>query len=833
MSIAGANEVPVVGISAVSVSEEGLAGGLADSTGTPVDTTDLVTQTGSVSITNVSGAESVTLSGPSGITSGGLTVTWSGSGTAGSPLIGSTADGEVLRATIDSNGDYTVTLSKAIDHPDGGGENVLSFDLTVSVSDGGNTSTGAITVSVEDDAPSDLPTHTQSLSTLNTNLLIVLDVSGSMNTADGVNGTTRLASAVASINTLLDRYDEFGDVAVRLVTFSTGANAVGATWMSVADARAALASVSAGGWTYYDDALDAAVNAFDDSGSISGGQNISYFFSDGEPTGTHSVDSTEESQWSDFLYDNGINSFSIGVGSGLSSTSSLDPIAYNGVTGQNTDAVLVTDFAQLDDVLGATVAGSTSGFLHTSGSVDSTSLLGADGGYFESLVAEGTTYAYDPAGNSFTVTGTDRSSYDASSHTLTITTTSGGELTINILTGAYTYDVPTGVDPATAGVSLDYTVRDMDGDTSSSTMNVTVDQMNVIIGAGTVTGTDGPDKLIGRTTDASPGTNSLSGSVASGSTGSSGGANQFAFSVDSVVAGVSVTQVVIDLQAGSDGNAVFNTAGGGSYGPTLGTLSGVSGSDISISAPDNSSTMTINFATGTFTAGDSMHFGVDTSRLGSNTGADFASRGVQFTVTFSDGSTQTVTYGASGGGAAATASVTAAPEPVAGATLDAGDGNDVLIGTGLDDTLDGGDGNDVLSGGAGDDILTGGLGADVFEWSLADRGTGGSPAVDHITDFDTASAGSGGDTLDLRDLLQGESHTGTNPGNLENYLHFEQSGADTVVHVSSTGGFSGGYSAGNEDATIVLDGVNMFSGGLSTDQQIIQDLLSKGKLITD
>ncbi|MCW5616416.1 MAG: cadherin-like domain-containing protein, partial [Rhodocyclaceae bacterium] len=170
--------------------------------------------------------------------------------------------------------------------------------------------------------------------------------------------------------------------------------------------------------------------------------------------------------------------------------------------------------------------------------------------------------------------------------------------------------------------------------------------------------------------------------------------------------------------------------------------------------------------------------------------------------------------------------------------LEGGDGNDTLVGgAGHDhlvggagsDLLDGGDGNDILSGGAGEDQLTGGLGSDVFKWALADRSTSGSPAMDHVTDFDVSP---GGDQLDLRDLLQGEIQ-GTDSGNLLNYLHFESTAAGTVVHVSSNGGFNGGYTPGREDVSITLDGVDLFSGGLSSDQQVIQDLLSKGKLITD
>jgi uncharacterized protein YegL len=165
-------------------------------------------------------------------------------------------------------------------------------------------------------------------------------------------------------------------------------------------------------------------------------------------------------------------------------------------------------------------------------------------------------------------------------------------------------------------------------------------------------------------------------------------------------------------------------------------------------------------------------------------------------------------------------------------TLIGGDGNDRLEGGVGNDVLIGGAGNDVLIGGPGTDTLTGGLGADVFKWELADRGVKGNPASDTVTDFDAAPFGSGGDVLDLRDLLSNESHTAGSTGNLSSFLHFEQSGSDTVVRISTTGGFSGGYVPNQEDHTILLQGVDLI-GGFSTDQQVIQDMLNKGKLITD
>lgn len=185
-------------------------------------------------------------------------------------------------------------------------------------------------------------------------------------------------------------------------------------------------------------------------------------------------------------------------------------------------------------------------------------------------------------------------------------------------------------------------------------------------------------------------------------------------------------------------------------------------------------------------------------------------------------------------------------------TLNGDDGNDILRGNDGNDTLNGGNGSDQLEGGAGNDTLNGGAGADtllggagndtldggladgvsdVFQWELADRGTQGSPALDTINNFGTATAGAGGDVLDLRDLLNGEDQ-GMGTGNLLKFLSFELSGADTIVHISSNGGFGGGYAPAEEDQRITLTGVDLVTG-FANDQAIIQQLLTDGKLIVD
>jgi hypothetical protein len=101
--------------------------------------------------------------------------------------------------------------------------------------------------------------------------------------------------------------------------------------------------------------------------------------------------------------------------------------------------------------------------------------------------------------------------------------------------------------------------------------------------------------------------------------------------------------------------------------------------------------------------------------------------------------------------------------------------------------------------------------------------------TDTITDFNVASVALGGDALDLRDLLVGES---ASIGNLANFLHFDYTGGNTIVHVSSTGQFSPSFSQANDVQTITLTGVNLVQS-FADDNAIIQDLLTKQKLITD
>ena len=84
-----------------------------------------------------------------------------------------------------------------------------------------------------------------------------------------------------------------------------------------------------------------------------------------------------------------------------------------------------------------------------------------------------------------------------------------------------------------------------------------------------------------------------------------------------------------------------------------------------------------------------------------------------------------------------------------------------------------------------------------------------------------ADVADGGDVLDLADLLPGAS-----AANLSSYLNFEHEGGSTTIRISSSGDIGNGY-----DQSITLAGVDLSSIG--DDQTIINDLISRGKLVVD
>jgi len=299
---------------------------------------------------------------------------------------------------------YTYTVKAAIDNDTRGDAAGTYFDDSVTIAVegiGGTAATDSLVIRIRDDAPRAFSAANSGQSTaLPTNLMLVLDISGSMNDPSGVAGLSRLALMKQSVNKLIDDYDAFGDVMVNIVTFSSQASNPQPNWQAATEAKGFVNGLVASGTTNYDDALNTAWNAFkNDGGRQLGGQNILYFLSDGVPNvngvplgalasptygtgdnnlgGGNGIDGDEEADWQGFLKNFEIKSYAIGLGTGAVARQ-LDPIAFDGTAvGTNTNAIVVTDLKDLDATLATTITAPPLAGTLLDGT---TATTGADGG---------------------------------------------------------------------------------------------------------------------------------------------------------------------------------------------------------------------------------------------------------------------------------------------------------------------------------------------------------------------------------------------------------------------------------------------------------------------
>ncbi|MFZ0065929.1 MAG: Ig-like domain-containing protein, partial [Pseudolabrys sp.] len=425
----------------------------------------------------------------------------------------------------------TETLSAALKNPNDNGAQVSSLGHVgvVATDTNGDTATGTVNPFDKDDVPTASPaSNSEQAVAPDTNLLITLDLSGSMGDPSGVGGLTKLQLAEQAVLNLMQQYDTLGHVKVELVTFSDSARDASGGWVDLSDpaAKANLINIilglSAGGNTNYAAALTADMADYAATGKLAGSnvQNVAYFLSDGQPTSgdeiTGGLNTGRQGAWTSFLNTNDIDSFALGMGTASNQPAfqaALNPIAFDGRgSGTDTNGIVVTDLSQLVGTLVSTVnaapvTGNLIGGL--------TANLGADGGHFLSLVVNGvdgagtsTTYTFDPtSATPITVSGISHEiSFNASTDVLTVHTVSG-TLALDMggaNVGQYVYTPSASVTSATE--QFGYNVVDGDGDTAGSTLTVTISPPpasatnQVLIGgsnADTLNGGQGDDILIG------------------------------------------------------------------------------------------------------------------------------------------------------------------------------------------------------------------------------------------------------------------------------------------------------------------------------------------------
>jgi len=135
---------------------------------------------------------------------------------------------------------------------------------------------------------------------------------------------------------------------------------------------------------------------------------------------------------------------------------------------------------------------------------------------------------------------------------------------------------------------------------------------------------------------------------------------------------------------------------------------------------------------------------------------------------------------------------------------------------------------------SGSNSLTELAGGDTFVFALSANGTPGTAQTQTISAFNGNAPTGGGDVLNLADLLSGvaPSVLASSPSN---YLHFTEANVSgvnvTTLHVSSTGGYSGGFSSALDTMQIALNNTDLLQSGSLTSSQLIQNLLTQHKLV--
>jgi VCBS repeat-containing protein len=780
-----------------------------------------------------------------------------GTGAITYTLVGS-ATGNYGQIQLNADGTYTYTLTSApkTSPSANDGANTLSESFTYKATDAlGNSTTSTLVVNIVDDVPKAVASDRSVAAVeIDSNLLIVLDISGSMADASGVPGLSRLALAKQAISALLDKYDDLGDVKVQLVTFSSNATDRTSVWVDVATAKTILAGLTAGGGTNYDAAVAVMQTAFNTSGKLTGAQNVGYFFSDGKPN-EGDINAADEAALKNFLDANNIKNYAIGLGSGVSNAN-LDPLAYDGISHTNTNAVVVTDLNQLNSVLSGTVQGApvTGSLLGEGGT------FGADGGFIKSIVVDGTTYTYDPKalsgqGSLTPSGGTNHGTFNTANNTLSIATNNGGTLLINLDTGDYTYTSQ----KTTAVViteNIGFTVSDNDGDLASSTLTVKVipnappvavdDHVitNVLSGNIVVPG----ELLLANDTD--PNGDTLNATPTTFNTGwaakgadftgtgaitfngnSNTAANQTLADVRNAFAANTAAMTAVLVISGYLG-AVTNANANDEdlitvklkQGETLNLDHNLAAGHITMEYSLNGGAFVTIADGGTITASADGTYQIHVTNITNTSGGNTnAAENYQLTMTVNYAGAHDITpdfhgtYTANDNhGGSDTANVTISYQD--GHTLTGTSGDDVLVaGTG-DNIINAGDGNDVLTAGSGNNELHGGAGNDLLYSGpgndLLDGGTGiDTASYAHATAGVTVNLGllgaqntlgAGTDTLtgienlvgsNFNDTLTGDNNNNVINGGLGNDILNGGGGDDLLIGGMGNNTLTGGAGA--------------------------------------
>ncbi|WP_421291525.1 choice-of-anchor K domain-containing protein, partial [Aeromonas veronii] len=378
-----------------------------------------------------------------------------------------------------------------------------------------------------------------------------------------------------------------------------------------------------------------------------------------------------------------------------------------------------------------------------------------------------------------------------------------GVLTI-LANGAYTYQVTKNGSqiPADAREVFSYSVRDGDGDTTNSSLTISVnpvDSNGVPIHLPlTVDGTDLNDAIVVRNGERAANPDrldvSFGGNLLGEVTTSNGG-------TDHIHTGTSYNKGSADqIVSSGAGNDHIETGSGNDV-----IYAGKTGADGF--GTDDSLQLTVNqlkahhIMTGSLSGtdamldGDGLLLSVDVS----SSKADVVN----------GGSGNDKIYGQSGSD-----------------ILFGGTGYDYIDGGSHNDALRGGLGNDILIGGLGNDVMRGDGGSDTFVWNQWDT-VSGAVATDYIMDFNKGSGTINrleGDKLDLSDLL--DSH---NQNDLTSLLSVIQGGDGVHLFIRE----DNSATSSTQEIVLMNHTFDSLTGGSNTTTEQVLDYMLRNILVID
>jgi hypothetical protein len=351
-----------------------------------------------------------------------------------------------IPVTLDANGQVTLTITAdsnnnkedlfidnfVVMYPEPIESVVDDFTYKVTDIDGIEYSSN-LDVTIHDDAPIAMPQDINLVvEPIDTNLSFILDMSSSMD-----NDERQLTKD--AINLLVSKYEEFGNVHLKIVEF-WGDNNSDTGWQ---DSTYDYNYVTGTSGTDIEQGLHQMVDTYN-TGKPEADQELMYFFGDGDTYDAYEDDfNAYLPTWNNFVTSGTIDKlFSYSINS-TDVLRDIGVLADNGENVVSQDAVVIADINDLSAAVSTTAVEYVEGNL--TADINGTALIdfGADGGHIESITIGANTATYDENNPLQTISGDH------------------GDFEINFDTGAYRY-IPT--DTVDATETIEASVVDKDGD---------------------------------------------------------------------------------------------------------------------------------------------------------------------------------------------------------------------------------------------------------------------------------------------------------------------------------------------------------------------------------